>query len=926
MVSLPPPDLLELFYDGQWNNRTSDLRVTSDVTMSRGLTAEGSRAAPSAADMLLDNRHGDYSRRNPTSALYGKIGPNTPVRYSVQAGHPYLLLPGDTTSALTTPDHASLDVTDLDLRIEIALDDYTADQELAARFVAAGNQRHFTFRLVNGGQMWLEWYPDGTSGSQKSAGSLPRVPAYPRQRIALRVVLDVDDGAGGHLVSFYWAPMISATQWHLIDTDTGGAGTTSLPTGTAGLQLGTNVGIIGTGAAGRVYALQLYDGATNALKVDLDFSTAEAGDTTFTDGGGLVWTRAGAAALSNRHVRLAAEVPAWPPQQDLTGADQTVSITPAGITRRLDAGTKPLDSAIRRYLQASSALECWPLTDGAEATWGASLRNGQPMTAARDGDTPQWSKGALADWIEPTVLCPQGTAGTLVGHVPDSAAAASGWSVDLARSDKGILLYWLIYDRGAATDADNQISYSILMQAPLNQIMITRSAEGATSSSTALLGTIANAGIFDTKPHHLRFQVDSTTPGSTPWKLWIDGVLAGSGTDTLTPKAVQRVEADWQQVDDTLRDSMALGYVTYWGPTAPDAAEVYSALTGWPGESTGTRFLRVCAEAGVPAYLLGDTGKQVRLGTQRAAKLLDVLQAGAEADLGYVLERRDDRALVYRGHDTLYNQDPTIVLDFSQGVISQPFKPLDDEKLTRNDVVVQRRGGSFGYAVLEDGPLSVQDPPDGIGRYDVAYTLSLADDDQPAHQASWRLHMGTYNGLRYTKITLNMGNPRVWAMARDIYLADVGDKIRLTNLPASHGPDDVDLIILGYTETVGEKRWTITFTCAPGAPWDVAVLGHRDRGRSNTSGCTLGGGGASTSATTLTLVTAAGASRWIDSTNYASSFPFDVVMGGERIRITAITGTTLTQSANVIRSINGVTKSHAAGTAVRLHRPAVIAL
>ncbi|MEV7282880.1 hypothetical protein [Streptomyces sp. NPDC093111] len=925
MVSLPPPDRLELFYDGQWHDRTGDLRVTQDVTMSRGLTAEGSRAAPSAADMLLDNRHGDYSKRDPNSALYGKIGPNTPLRYSVEAGHPYLLLPGDTTSALTTPDHASLDVTDLDLRLEVALDDYTVNQELAARFEAAGNQRHFTFRLINSGQMWFEWYPDGTSGSQKSAGSLPRVPANPGQRIALRVVLDVNDGAGGHLVSFYWAPTINATRWHLLDTDTGGAGTTVLPTGTAGLQLGTNVGIIGNGAAGRIYAMQLWDGATGTRKVDLDLSTAEAGDTSLTDGGGRMWTLTGAATLANRHVRLAAEVPAWPPQQDLTGADQTVPITPAGITRRLDAGNKPLDSAIRRYLQASGAVECWPLTDGTEATWGASLRSGRPMTVYRDGDAPQWGKGALADWIEPTVLCPPGTAGTLVGHVPD-LAATGGWSVDLCRADKGILLYWLIYDRGAGTDADNQISYSILMQAPLNQIIITRNASGATSSSTALLVTITNAGIFDNKPHHLRFKVDTTTPGTTPWSLWIDGVLAGSGTDTITPKPVQRVEADWQQIDTTLRDPMALGYVTYWGPAAPGAAEVFEALTGWPGETAGARFLRVCAEAGVPAYLIGDDDEQVRLGTQRAAKFLDVLQAGADADLGYVLEHRAERALVYRGHDSLYNQDPALTLDFSQGVISQPFRPLDDDKLARNDITVQRRGGSFGFAVLEDGPLSVQDPPDGIGRYDVAHTLSLADDDQPAHQASWRLHMGTYNGLRYTKITLNMGNPRVWAMARDIYLADVGDKIRLTNLPASHGPDDVDLLILGYAETVGEERWTITFTCAPGAPWDVAVLGDRDRGRSNTSGCTLGGGGVSASATTLTLVTAAGASRWIDSATYPSSFPFDVVMGGERIRITAITGTTLTQTANAVRSQNGVIKAHAAGTPVRLARPAIIAL
>jgi hypothetical protein len=55
-------------------------------------------------------------------------------------------------------------------------------------------------------------------------------------------------------------------------------------------------------------------------------------------------------------------------------------------------------------------------------------------------------------------------------------------------------------------------------------------------------------------------------------------------------------------------------------------------------------------------------------------------------------------------------------------------------------------------------------------------------------------------------------------------------------------------------------------------------------------------------------------------------FPFDILIGGERMTVTAITGTTLSQTMTVTRSINGVVKTHLTGAPVALFRPSVIAL
>ncbi|MFC8276247.1 hypothetical protein ACFUJR_27700 [Streptomyces sp. NPDC057271] len=885
MVALPPPDLLELFYDGQWNARTGDVRASAGVAMSRGVKAEGTRAEPSSADMLLNNRHGDYSRRNPTSALYDKIGPNTPMRYSVDAGHPYLLLPGDTTSALTTPDDAVLGVTDLDLRIEVALDDYSVSKELASRFSTTGDNRAWSFQLPTL-RPQLSWYPDGTFASQKVANAPDPLPDLPRKRIALRVVLDVDDGSGGHLVSFYWAPTINATVWNSLGTDSDGAGTTTLIDGTAGLSLGTNTGIVGNGVNGRVYALQLYDAATSTLKVDLDFSTAQAGDTSFTDPGGLVWTVAGSAALANRHIRMAGEVPAWPPELDPSGSDRTVPITPAGITRRLGAGKRPLESALLRYIRAASPIDCWPLTDGQQSTAATSLVNGAVMTPFFSlGGPITWAQGQLAEWVEPVLQVPAGSDATMRGQLPDSIAAASGWSAEFVVASllEGSVSLQAT-DRGAASDADNRLAWNVSLEADTDEIFVDVAAIGATSSSVSALATIASPGIFDDQPHHIRLTI-TPQPGSgnTAWELFVDGTSVDDGTYAVVSKAPLSVRAGWFQ-NAVTGTTPSIGFVTCWDSTGPDADDMYDALFGFQGERAGDRFLRLCAEQGVPAVLHGDTADTTALGVQQLETFLDALASIARADHGYALEQRDEAALLYRTRTTLYNQDPALTLDYSTGVISAPFKPLDDDLRAENDVIVQREGGTFGRASREtiaEGPKSVE----AIGRYDVSHDLSLAADSQALQHAGWLLHLGTADGLRYTQITLNLGNPRVQALARDIYLADVGDKIRLTSLPDDHGPDDIDLIIRGYKETVSETKWLITFNCTPAAPYDVLQLDAGEYSRLDTGGSELVLG-IDTTATSLPVATT-GLALW---TTDSGDLPFDIAIGGERMTVTAVTG------------------------------------
>jgi hypothetical protein len=54
--------------------------------------------------------------------------------------------------------------------------------------------------------------------------------------------------------------------------------------------------------------------------------------------------------------------------------------------------------------------------------------------------------------------------------------------------------------------------------------------------------------------------------------------------------------------------------------------------------------------------------------------------------------------------------------------------------------------------------------------------------------------------------------------------------------------------------------------------------------------------------------------------------PFDVIMSGERITVTAISGSSSPQTFTITRAVNGVSKAHTAGESVSLFYPATIAL
>jgi hypothetical protein len=76
---------VELFHSAQWHDITlaEDVYTRDPIEITRGRADESGQTPPAAASLTVDNRDGTYNPRNPTSALFGVAGRNTPARISV---------------------------------------------------------------------------------------------------------------------------------------------------------------------------------------------------------------------------------------------------------------------------------------------------------------------------------------------------------------------------------------------------------------------------------------------------------------------------------------------------------------------------------------------------------------------------------------------------------------------------------------------------------------------------------------------------------------------------------------------------------------------------------------------------------------------------------------------------------------------------
>lgn len=327
---------------------------------------------------------------------------------------------------------------------------------------------------------------------------------------------------------------------------------------------------------------------------------------------------------------------------------------------------------------------------------------------------------------------------------------------------------------------------------------------------------------------------------------------------------------------------------------------------------------------------IGDPDETVPMGVQPVASLLDAIQECPRVDQGILYEPRETLGLAYRTVRSLYNQSPVLALDHDACQLGHPLEPIEDDQFTVNDITVSRsEGGSF-RATEELGPISIQNPPDGVGRYDSQETVNVLSDSMLPDQAHWRLNLGTVDEIRYPLVRVKNLNPPHCPLDTSITEAaaslDPGDRLTIDNLPLWLPPDQVQALVQGHTEHLDWYEWDLRLNTSPASPFAIATVEHVD----NAEFSIIQSDSASLDEALDTTETGmdidcGGGPDWVHEID------FDIIVGGERMTVTAVGAMSGTFPARkvtltVVRSVNGIVKTHATGAGVEFFHKVFIGL
>lgn len=212
---------------------------------------------------------------------------NDPLRLTY-GGEKYAYLPGSSGNYISTPDSVATSITgDIDLRVRLAFDDWTpaSATSFLSKYGGGAGSRSYRFQLETDGKLSLLWSADGTAINQRSSSA--SVGAADGSTKFVRVTLDVDDGAGNHVIKFWTSD--DGASWTQLGTTTTVAGTTSIYDSTQALELGAYTGGDHY-VAGKIYTAEIRNGIDGTVVARFDAGASAEPYATLVSSTGETWT------------------------------------------------------------------------------------------------------------------------------------------------------------------------------------------------------------------------------------------------------------------------------------------------------------------------------------------------------------------------------------------------------------------------------------------------------------------------------------------------------------------------------------------------------------------------------------------------------------------------------------------------------------
>jgi hypothetical protein len=355
------------------------------------------------------------------------------------------------------------------------------------------------------------------------------------------------------------------------------------------------------------------------------------------------------------------------------------------------------------------------------------------------------------------------------------------------------------------------------------------------------------------------------------------------------------------------------------------STDLARAANAFIGETAAARAVRLAREESVALDVVGIAANTEPMGYQGVDTFIELMYECQDAGLGILSESRDSLSLIFRTREDLEHKNNATITYGGKHLSEVPEVVVDDQNLT-NDVTVTTPSGSSGRREITTGFTSVQAPPNGVGRYATEPTLNVSDAMHLPDIASWMARIGSWDEARYPTIKVGLHRSAVIPIAPTLAALELGDTITLAGLPAWLPPDNVLLLAQGYSEVMNKFTWDITFNTTPAGQYNIGRYDYETNAGLSRYDHLSASLNASLTNTATTIVSIANSTTPVTLdlwTSTVGSYPFDVIINGERITFTQapVTVGQIQTFSNCVRSVNGIVKTHGAGEPIRLFRP-----
>jgi hypothetical protein len=932
--------------NGTWTDVTrydTNTKILQDagVSITRGQGGLQTKTPPGTCTWTWQDPNGIYNNENPRSPYYNLLPRNTPVRVYVPRTTPALFIVDVNDGARAqTLDKALLAITgDLEIRIDFEPRRFTrwsggANREMflcTKRSVAAGN-RSWDLRIGDSGGSYtisnplFSWSFNGTN----TISVISTAPLPTTGRISLKVTLDVDNGAAGSDVKFWTSTTgINGTYTQLGATRTT-AGVTSVFAGNANLEIGTGGGgaldnAFSTSVEnyyGRVYGFQIWNGISGSggtMVGNADFTAQTNGTTSFADGLGNTWTLAGVAEITNADYRFHGELsaPVTHANRSLAGlgADVKVEAEAGGLIRRLTSNAQQLQAPIDQIYSGYAANGWWPGSDATTADTSEASSGLTDVNPAALTDITFAGHDATLAGAKGVMTCGS-TGPTFVGTCKTVAATSETHFIGFFKFPSIPLSAQTLF---SLYSPDGTISrWDFIVDATGYTLKGYNSAGTLTVNRAVAFGAGANP--TDWIAWHMQLTNSAGTisvkhewMSITSGAAWADpGPITYAGANGIINKVgIQAIAALSGVKIAELMSSTQVGLV-FWDGVNNTFAR---ASAGFPGETADARFIRVCGILGIQPVIIGRNGDSELMGAQPIGTGMDILYECADVDGGIIGEAIDQLALEYRTRKSLYNQ---YGMTLTWANLTTVQKTPDDTDVA-NDITLSRDNGGSARATLAYGPMSTQAPPNGISTVQDGPTINNYQDSRLPLLVQNMLLKRTWPTSRWPNITIEMHRSdfvNSSTLALQATKTEITDMITVTTLPNFLAPEPVYLLVKGTIEDLATFTRTINFACVPYGPYQTTELTTNTGDPYIFKACpdtvlgvvqTQVNTSFNASATALSIKTLSG--PLIDTAMTSGT----IKIGGERMTVTSVTGSSSPQTVNVTRGLDGYTAAHTAG-------------